>query len=93
MSDAEKPTPPEKSTSQFFAAEEFAPWREEWQGMPEYEHEDLTPCNSVIINFAAPEDMRAFAQLIGQTLTPKTQSVWYPKAEIGHMANKRYADD
>lgn len=65
----------------------------EWQGMPEFEQEDLSAKKSLIVNFASLEDMAAFADLIGQPLTEKTQSVWYPPAAIGHYADKRYADE
>ena len=68
-------------------------WKKHWRGMPEFSHDDLTPWKSVIVHFADPVDLEEFAQLIEQTLTVKTQSVWYPKVEIGHMVNKRYKDE
>ena len=70
--------------------DEFTVAGQEWKGMPEFKHEDLTAWKSLIINFASQEDLSAFAKLIGQRLTPNTQSVWYPEAEIGHMVTKRY---
>ena len=68
-------------------------WKQEWHGMPEFRQEDLTPWKSVIVHFSSPGDMAAFAELIGQKLTPNTRSVWHPAAEIGHYANKRYIDE
>lgn len=65
-------------------------WRKHWQGMPEYVHEDLTPWRSIRVHFETREHMEAFAELVGQTVTEKTQSLWYPKAEIGRYADKRY---
>jgi len=65
-------------------------WRDLWRGMPEYVHEDLTPWQSILVHFQDKHDQGAFARLIGQTITPKTQSVWYPEAEIGHYADRRY---
>ena len=65
----------------------------EWNGMPEYEHEDLAPVKRIIVNFASLKDLYAFAELIGQTLTENTRSIWYPQAEIGRTADKRYAAD
>ena len=73
-----------------FDTDEFLAWKEHWQGMPEYIHEDLTPWKSVIVHFESREDMVAFSALIEQTLTEKTQSVWFPKAEIGRYMDKRY---
>jgi len=61
--------------------------------MPEYEHEDLAPVKRIIVNFASLKDLYAFAELIGQTLTENTRSIWYPQAEIGRTADKRYAAD
>lgn len=69
-----------------------APCEREWQGMPEFVQEDLAPKKSLLVHFANFEDMQAFAKLVGQTVTERTKSIWYPKAEIGHMVTKRYAD-
>jgi hypothetical protein len=59
--------------------------------MPEFEHQDLKPWKTLAVHFASEEDMLAFSRLVGQTITPKTKSIWYPRAEIGHYANKRFA--
>ena len=56
--------------------------RQEWLGMPAFEHEDLTSVQSVRVHFKTREDAQAFAELIGQKITDKTRSLWYPKAEI-----------
>lgn len=73
-----------------FSPEEIEPWRQHWAGMPEFIQEDLSPWKTLLVHFASPGDLQAFSELIDQTLTNRTQSVWYPPAEIGHMANKRY---
>jgi hypothetical protein len=65
---------------------------EQWQGMPECESEDQTAFASVKVNFDSAESRDAFAKLIGQTVTENTRSIWYPPAEIGRTADKRYAD-
>ena len=67
-------------------------WDDLWQGMPEFVHEDLEPWSSIKVHFACPADMRVFARLVGQPITARTQSLWHPEAEIGKMADKRYAD-
>lgn len=79
--------------SLFDDAEGVSTVEKEWQGMPEFRHKDMTPWKSTIVHFASAEDMKAFAKLIGQTVTPDTQSLWYPPAPIGRYANKRYADE
>jgi hypothetical protein len=63
----------------------------QWDGMPEYEHEDLTSKYRVIVHFADVEGLRAFAAAIGQTVTESTRAIWYPPAEIGRYADKLYA--
>lgn len=54
---------------------------DEWQGMPEFENEDLTPVRSVIVHFSSEEDAQLFAALVNQTITDKTKFIWYPKQE------------
>lgn len=73
--------------------DELDPWRAEWVGMPEFVQEYLEPWKSILVHFESPGDLARFAALIGQPLTPRTRSVWYPEAEIGHMTNKRYRAD
>lgn len=68
-------------------------WAIHWTGMPEFSHEDLTPFRSIAIHFAGPKEIADFAALIEQTITERTQSAWYPAAEIGRYSNARYADD
>lgn len=67
-----------------------AAWTEHWGGMPEFQQRDLMPKQTLMVHFANDDDRRAFAQLVGQTITERTKSIWYPKAEIGHFAGKAY---
>jgi len=64
----------------------------EWGGMPEFEQKDLTSFKKIIVHFSSVEDMGLFAELIGQSVTEKTQSLWYPKAKIEHYADKVYLE-
>lgn len=73
-----------------FAPEVIEPWRKEWVGMPEFDHEDLSPWKQIIVSFASRGDMLEFGKLVGQTVTPNTRSLWFPKAEIDRMVTKRY---
>ena len=36
------------------------------------------------------EDLQNFSKLIGQSLTKKTRSIWYPEAKLGKVGNLRY---
>ena len=53
----------------------------EWQGMPEFNSDDLTPHRQITISFNSEKDIQRFSELIEQTITKKTKSLWYPKAE------------
>jgi len=67
-------------------------WQKEWQGMPEFDQKDLTPFKTVYVHFHDLEGMQAFARFVDQPVTLDTRSIWYPKAEIGRIADKRYSD-
>lgn len=58
--------------------------------MPEYSHTDLEPAQTVKVHFANADDREKFSALVGQKITEKTRSLWYPQASIGHYTDKRY---
>ena len=61
----------------------------EWFGMPEFVQEKKEPFAKIICRFETKEDLDAFAQLIGQKLTPKTKSIWHPfKSHWGGIKEK-----
>ena len=66
---------------------------EEWEGMPEFNNEDLTAYRQIIISFRNEEDIQEFSKLIEQNITEYTKSVWFPKVEIDTMMNKQYTDE
>ena len=57
-------------------------WEKEWQSMPEFVMGNTEP-------FQSQEDVKQFAELIGQTITSKTASLWYPQQE-GYVAPKNF---
>lgn len=65
-------------------------WEEYWQDMPEFDQRDLTAEKSLIVNFKSLDDMNRFSELVGQPITTRTRSIWYPAAEIGRYADKVY---
>jgi len=65
-------------------------WEDNWRGMPEFNQEDQKPWQSIKVHFASRDDRAAFSRLVEQKITDKTQSLWYPEAEIGRYGNKRY---
>ena len=65
-----------------------------WKGMPEFTQTALKPVKQLLVNFETNSDMLKFSKLIGQEITAKTRSIWYPKVE-GEPAktfNKRWVD-
>jgi|TARA_R110000851_G_scaffold85152_1_gene185259 hypothetical protein len=68
-------------------------WKTEWIDMPEFHQEDLTSHRKVVIHFRNDEDVEEFAKLIGQKLTPKQKSTWFPNMEPRRYAHLRYVDD
>lgn len=63
----------------------------EWEGMPEYVHDDKRAFQSLTLHFKDQEAVAAFAALVGQKITPHTRFLWYPEIEIERYADKRYA--
>jgi hypothetical protein len=62
----------------------------EWEGMPEFVHEDKGAYQSLIVHFKDQEAVHAFAEMVGQKVNPKTKSIWYPEAEIESVGDKSY---
>ena len=58
--------------------EDFDPIRE-WteEGMPEYTQNNALG-RSLIVHFKSEENIQAFAELVGQTITDKTKFIWFP---------------
>ena len=67
-------------------------WEKHWRGMPEFIQRDLSPFKTIYVHFETREDMQAFSELVNQRIGLNTRSIWYPEAEIGHFAGKRYID-
>lgn len=65
----------------------------EWTGMPEFTHEDKRAFRSLTLHFKDNAAVLAFANLVGQQITPKTRYLWYPEIEIETFADKQYAPE
>lgn len=71
----------------------YAEWEKHWVGMPEFVQEDLTSYRKIVIHFSCEEDVKKFSEAIGQSLTPKQKSTWFPPIPVRRYANKRYIDE
>lgn len=67
-------------------------WQLYWKEMPEFIQLDLAPAKTIVVQFKTREALEAFAKLVEQPIRMTTRSIWYPEAEIGRYANKRYID-
>lgn len=65
----------------------------EWAGMPEFQMEDKGAYRQIIVSFKSDEDAEKFAALLGQSITKDTRALWYPEAEIIHVADIRHVSD
>jgi hypothetical protein len=65
-------------------------WKQEWKDMPEFKQEDLTSYRKIVVHFRNDDDVKAFAELIGQKITPKQPSLWYPEMQPRRYAHLRY---
>lgn len=53
-------------------------WKKHWVGMPEFVQDKKEPFSKIIVRFENEEDLIKFAECIGQKLTSKTKSIWFP---------------
>jgi hypothetical protein len=83
----------EKLTDDLFGKLEPSKAERLWNDMPEYHQEDLTAKYQFLVSFETEADIESFSNLVGQKLSVKTRSFWYPKQEIGRMTNKRFIDE
>jgi hypothetical protein len=78
--------------SDLFGYEQFD-WRKEWQDMPEFFQEDLTPYRVLNLRFRCEEDVQEFAKLVEQVITPKQKALWFPHAEFRRASHLRWVDE
>jgi len=70
------------------------PVKDHWIDMPEYEHKkDAGPHKTIYVHFRTEEEYQEFAKLIGQGLTKKTKSIWYPKLDKTANSLLRWMED
>ena len=63
---------------------------EHWHDMPEFIQEKKEPYAMINFRFETKEDLEEFMELIGQPLTNKTKSAWYPFKERGKDTRGKY---
>lgn len=64
----------------------------EWAGMPDFNQGDLKGFKQIVVTFPSEEDMNNFSNLIGQKITRKTRSIWYPPQPTESRVDKVFVD-
>jgi hypothetical protein len=54
-------------------------YEKEWDGMPDFEQDEIKVYKTIKVHFKAEDDYREFADLISQSLTEKTLSIYFPR--------------
>ena len=62
----------------------------EWEDMPEYAQENLMAHKTVYVHFKTEKNYTDFVEFIGQPMTEKTKSIWYPEEKNMDTEAKRY---
>jgi len=66
----------------------------EWEGMPEFENEDITGDTITIkVHFLNKDDLQKFGGLIEQSVNEKTKYIWYPKQSGENLKKYRCVDE
>jgi hypothetical protein len=68
-------------------------WREHWWGMPEFSMGDATPQYRITINFMTAEDVKAFAEATGLSVTTRSDSAWFPPQNLDEPKEWAYVED
>tara|TARA_R110000765_G_scaffold273224_2_gene371952 strand:- start:2026 stop:2781 length:756 start_codon:yes stop_codon:yes gene_type:complete len=66
---------------------------EEWDRIPEFKQDDKTSFRKIIVHFESDDDAEDFANLIGQLITNKTNSIWHPVQVNMDSEGRRHKDD
>ena len=65
---------------------------DEWDGMPEFHQEDLTPWHQVNVRFKDQKDFEKFVKLMDQRITPKQKTLWFPYLPHRMASHFHYVD-
>ena len=82
-----------KIVNPLFEIDDADEYETEWRGMPEFHQPDNGAFRQIIVSFDDQAGIDAFARAIGQSLTDKTKSVWYPPRERNNVVDLFWVDD
>lgn len=64
----------------------------EWRGMPEFNQPDNGALRQIIVSFDSEEGIEEFSRLVGQNITKKTKSIWFPRREKNDVVDLFWVD-
>lgn len=67
-------------------------WEDQWRDMPEFDQPENGAFRQIIVSFDDQEGVNKFANLIGQSLTEKTKSIWFPERERNNVVDLFWFD-
>lgn len=65
----------------------------EWSDLPGFTQDDATAHRTLKVHFASDADVAEFARLVGQSITEKTRSLWFPYVAPEKFIDKRWASN
>lgn len=68
-------------------------WRAHWKQMPAYTQEENKAFKQIIMSFRTKEDYEDFQVKLGQRMTVKTKSAWYPHLDVTANSLLRWMED
>jgi len=68
-------------------------WRQHWFDMPEFEQKKIEPFSTITIRVEREEDLAALSHALGQKLTAKTKSIWFPYRPHRLLVKKVWRND
>ena len=68
-------------------------YEKEWLEMPEFNNEEKSAYQRLIILFKTKEDVEKFKTIIQQNFTEKTKSIWYPEEKRKNYTLLRWQSD
>lgn len=79
--------------SLFSDSENDESWKKEWKGMPEFVQDKQNPYSTIIIRCETKEDLEELSKRLGQKLTKKTKSAWFPFKSHFRAVKKEWSDE
>tara|TARA_S200002703_G_scaffold146481_1_gene141553 strand:+ start:163 stop:786 length:624 start_codon:yes stop_codon:yes gene_type:complete len=72
---------------------EWLDTEKEWEGMPSFEHDDLSPYMAIRVNFVNKQAVETFFKMIKQDYTEKTKYIWFPRIDKNVLKDKGYVTE